>query len=84
MRELRVLAREVSPQEIPAGVDEKRQVAHGEAALAQRDHGRKRVRLRLCEQRGAIGSRIASGQIHACLEVGGTRSWGGPSAPAAD
>jgi len=52
--DLRVRAGEVSPQEVSAGVDEERKVAHGQASLAVRDHGSKRVRLRMGEQSGAI------------------------------
>jgi hypothetical protein len=64
MGELRVLAREVPAQELPAGVDEERQVAHGQTVLAVRDHGRKRVCLRLGEQRGAIVESECGGQVH--------------------
>src|SRR5206468_10896195 len=48
-----------------ARADEKREVAHGQAALALGNHGGKGVRLRLREQRRAIVEAKCVGQVHA-------------------
>ena len=65
VRELRVLAREVPAQQVATAVDEERQVADRQAALALRDDRRKWVRCSLREKRSTIVETEYVRQVHA-------------------